>query len=135
VVGALRSVFPWLDDRKAAFGESLAQKSHVQMTLAEIYTQLRLVRLQLWDAAEKLDRGERASLETAMVKLAASRLAVRATHEVAQLFGWRGVVADHGHAKRERDARVTTIYEGTSEIQLLNIYRELRESLDTDGHL
>jgi alkylation response protein AidB-like acyl-CoA dehydrogenase len=135
VVGALRSVLPWIEDRKLVYGEPLALKSHVQLLLGELYTELRLTRLQLWHAAEKLDRGERASLETAMVKLAASRLAVRATNEIIQLFGWRGVVQDYGLAKRARDARVTTIYEGTSEIQLLNIYRELRESLLADGNL
>lgn len=135
VVGALRSVLPFIDERKVAFGESIGQQSHVRLMLGELFTELRLVRLQLWDAAERLDRGERASVETAMVKLAASRLAVRATNEVVQLFGWRGVDAAYGLEKRARDARVTTIYEGTSEIQLLNIYRELRASLESDGNL
>ena len=135
VVGALRGVLPFIEDRKVAFGESLAQQSHVKFLLGELFTELRLVRLQLWEAAEKLDRGERASLETAMVKLAASRLAVRATNEIVQLFGWRGVVDHYGLEKRARDARVTTIYEGTSEQQLLNIYRELRASLASDANL
>ncbi len=135
VVGALRSVFPYVEDRKVAFGESLAQQSHVKLLLAELFTELRLVRLQLWEAADKLDRGERASLETAMVKLTASRLAVRASNEIIQLFGWRGVTDELGLEKRARDARVTTIYEGTSEIQLLNIFRDLRESLRSDGDL
>jgi alkylation response protein AidB-like acyl-CoA dehydrogenase len=135
VVGALRSVLPFLDDRKLAFGEALAQQSHVQLLLGELFTELRLVRLQLWAAADRLDRGEPASLETAMVKLAASRLAVRATNEIIQLFGWRGITAEYGLAKRARDARVTTIYEGTSEVQLRNIYRELRASLLSSGDL
>ena len=85
------------------------------------------VRHLLWRAADLLDRGLPCSAETSMAKLAASRLAVRATNEVVQLFGWRGIDERFGLEKRARDARVTTIYDGTSEIQRIVISRSLLE--------
>ncbi len=127
-VGALRAALPWVDERIVYPGERLAQKSHVQLLLADLYAEVQAVRLQLWRAADLLDRGLPCSAETSMAKLAASRLAVRATNEVVQLMGWRGIDARFGLEKRLRDARVTTIYEGTSEIQLLHIWREMRRA-------
>ncbi len=134
-VGALRDVVPWLEERKASFGEPLIAKTHVQLELAEVYVEIQAVRLLLWRAAELLDRGRPCSTETSMAKLAASRLAVLATNRVVQMYGWRGIDARYAAEKRLRDARVTTIYEGTSEIQLLNIFRELRRSVHEDGRL
>ena len=58
-----------------------------------------------------------------------------ASTEIAQLYGWRAIDAGWPAAKRARDARATTIYEGTSRVQLLNIFRALRRSIHTDGWL
>jgi len=124
-VGALRAAMPWVAERVVYPGERLSQKSHVQQVLAELYAETHAVRLLLWRAADLLDRGLPCSAETSMAKLLASRLAVRATNEVVQLFGWRGIDERFGIEKRARDARVTTIYEGTSEVQLAGIFREM----------
>lgn len=135
VVGALRELQPWLERRRVYPGEPLAAKDSVQMLLAGIFCELRQIRLMLWRAADLLDAGKPFGLEAAMTKLAASRLAVRATSDILQLHGWRGIDAEYGIHKRYRDARVTTIYEGTSEVQLLNLYRELRHNLEQGGDL
>ncbi len=135
VSGALRDAVPWVEGRRVSLGEPLAAKSHVQLELADIFTGIRAVRGLLWRAAERLDAGLPASLETSMAKLAASRLAVDATNRVCQLYGWRGIDDDFAIQKRLRDARVTTIYEGTSEIQLLNIWRDLKARIASGDNL
>jgi alkylation response protein AidB-like acyl-CoA dehydrogenase len=135
VVGALREILPWLESRSVLPGEPLVNKSHVQMVLGDVYAELRCLRHLLWQAARALDAGRRVSLDTAILKLRASRLAERATSEIAQLWGWRGIDNDYAIQKRMRDARVTTIYEGTSEIQLLNVFGELRRTLRGDQEL
>jgi alkylation response protein AidB-like acyl-CoA dehydrogenase len=132
-VASLRAAVPWAEERLVYPGEPLAQKSHVQLLLADLYAEVQSVRHLLWRAASLLDAGRPCSAETSMAKLAASRLAVRATNEVVQLMGWRGIDDRFGMEKRLRDARVTTIYEGTSEIQLLHIWREARRSAHADG--
>ncbi len=135
VVGALRAIAPWLEERRVFPDEPLIEKSHAQLELGDLYTGVRTVRLLAWQAAERLDAGQPCALETAMAKLAASRLAISATDRIAQLYGWRGADGDYPLAKRVRDARVTTIFEGTSEIQLINIAAAARRSLAGDGWL
>lgn len=135
VVGALREVVPWLEQRRVYGGEPLINQSHVQLLLGELYSEVRAVRMLSWRAADLLDAGAPCSLETSIAKLRASELAVRATNEIAQLYGWRGIDNDYAIHKRLRDARVTTIYEGTSEVQRLTIFRALRASLASDGNL
>jgi alkylation response protein AidB-like acyl-CoA dehydrogenase len=133
VVGALRELGSWLEQRRVYGGERLVDRSHVQLLLGDLFTEVRAVRMLAWRAADLLDAGRPCSLETSMAKLRASQLAVRATNEIVQLYGWRGIDADYGIHKRLRDARVTTIYEGTSEVQQLNVFRLMRDSLAPDG--
>lgn len=135
VVGALRDALPWIEQREVHGGRRLVELSHVQLELGEIYAELRCLRAMLWDAAAAIDAGRSVSLETSILKLRASRLAERATSQVVQLFGWRGIDNDYAIQKRMRDARVTTIYEGTSEVQLLTIFGELRRAHRADGDL
>lgn len=135
VAGALRDAMPWIERRTVLGGEPLGAKSHVQLLLGDIYSELLCLRRMLLAAADAIDAGEPCSVDTAVVKLRASRLAERATSDVAQLFGWRGIDNDYPIQKRMRDARVTTIYEGTSEIQMLNLFAELRRSHATTGEL
>jgi len=135
VTGALREVMPWLESRVVGDGETLVEKSHVQLLLGDLFGELRALRALLWQTAEQLDAGRRCSIETAIVKLRASRLAERATSEIAQLLGWRGIDAAYGAEKRMRDARVTTVYEGTTEVQRLNLFAELRRALRAGGDL
>lgn len=134
-VGALRDIVPFLETRKVFPDEPLIQKSHIQLQLGDLYSEVRKTREMLWRAADLLDAGKRCSTETAISKLSASRLGVRATNEIAQMYGWFGIDNAYPVQKRVRDARVTTIYEGTTEIQQLNLFRDLRASLDRDGWL
>lgn len=132
-VGALRDALPWVESRIVYPGEPLAVKSNVQLDLAAIYTEIQGVRMLLWRCAEMLDAGQPCLIETSMAKLRASELAVSATNTVVQLMGWRGIDNTNPIQKRLRDARATTIYEGTSQIQLLNIFREVRRVAQLDA--
>lgn len=134
-VGALRDIVPFLETRRVFPDEPLIQKSHIQLQLGDLYSEVRKTREMLWRAADLLDAGKRCSTETAISKLSASRLGVRATNEIAQMYGWFGIDNAYPVQKRVRDARVTTIYEGTTEIQQLNLFRDLRTSIDRDGWL
>lgn len=135
VVGGLREVLPWVERRRVVPDDPLVSKSSVQQELGRIYAELQAARLLMLRAAERLDRGQACGSETAAAKYLASELAVRATNAFAQLHGWRGIDAEHGAAKRLRDARATTIYEGTSQIQLQNLFRELRRGLHARGEV
>ncbi len=134
-VGALRDVLPWLEERQVGQGEPLVNRGEVQQALGGLMAEVQAVRGLMWRVAELLDRGEPCSVETASTKLLASELALRATHQCVQLMGWRGLDARWPAAKRWRDARATTIYEGTSEVQRLNLGRALRRSLHGEGWL
>jgi alkylation response protein AidB-like acyl-CoA dehydrogenase len=135
VVGGLRDIVPWLEQRRAAQGEVLINKSNIQMTLGSFYGELQLVRLLLWRAANLIERSLSCSAETAIAKYKASSLALKATQEFVQLLGWRGLDAEYSAQKRLRDARATAIFEGTNEIMLLHAFRELRRQVHTGGDL
>jgi alkylation response protein AidB-like acyl-CoA dehydrogenase len=135
VVGGLRHIVPWLEQRRVTGGVPLINKSDVQITLGRIHAEVQVVRMLMWRAADLLDQGKPCSVETAVAKFKGSELAVEATGHFVQMLGWRGIDNDYPAHKRLRDARVTTIYEGTSQIQLLNLFRELRRSIHTGGNL
>ena len=135
ITGALRDALSWVEQRRVFGGAPLSSKSHVQIQLGDIYGELLCLRALILDVADRLDRRMRCSTETAVLKLRASRLAERATSEVAQMFGWRGIHNDYTIQKRMRDARVTTLYEGTSEVQQLNLFGELRRAFHSTGSL
>ena len=124
VVGALRDALPWVESR-AVYGGTLLQKSHVQLQLGDLYGRLQAVRAMTLDAATRRRTGAPYSEQAGIAKLHASTLAVDATAQIAQMFGWRGVVNDFPIQKRFRDARQTPIFEGTSEMQRLNLFHRL----------
>lgn len=133
VVGALRDMVPWVERRRVGSGEPLVGKSDVQMALGQLLAELHAVRHLLWRAADLLDAGRPCPTETAAAKLLGSELALRAADLAVQLLGWRGIDAGWPAEKRLRDARATTIYEGTSQVQRLNLFRALRRGAHTDG--
>lgn len=135
VIGGLRDLVPWLEERRVAPDDPLIGKGDVQQELGQLMAEVQAVRGLMWRAAELLDRGQECAVETASAKLLASELAVRTTGWCAQLMGWRGVDAGWPAEKRLRDARATTIYEGTSQVQRLNLARALRRSAHGDGWL
>ena len=124
VVGALADALPWVSSRQV-YGGVLASKSHIQLTLGGIYSRLELVREMVRTAARRRAAGQPYGHQAAIAKLEAAKLAIEATGEISQMFGWRGIDGRYAISKRLRDARQTTIFEGTSEVQKLNLFHQL----------
>ncbi len=110
--------------QRRQFGQSIADFQGVQWMIADRETDLEAARLLILSAAAKKDRGEPFGKEASMAKLFASEAAHRATDTALQLHGGAGYVKDYPVERLARDARITRIYEGTSEIQRLIIARE-----------
>jgi alkylation response protein AidB-like acyl-CoA dehydrogenase len=106
------------------FDTPLADFQGIQWMIADRETDLAAARLLILDAAAKRDRGEPYAKEASMAKLFASEAAHRATDTAVQLHGGSGYIRDFPVERLARDARITRIYEGTSEIQRLIIARE-----------
>jgi alkylation response protein AidB-like acyl-CoA dehydrogenase len=106
------------------FDTRLTDLQGIQWMIADRETDLAAARLLILDAAAKKDRGEPYAKEASMAKLFASEAAHRATDTAVQLHGGSGYIKDFAVERLARDARVTRIYEGTSEIQRLIIARE-----------
>ncbi|MDH5492761.1 MAG: acyl-CoA dehydrogenase [Myxococcales bacterium] len=122
---ALQKAVAYSKERKA-FGEPIANKQAIQFKLADMATQLDAARLLVWRAAALKDRaleekGLRYSQEAAMAKLFASEMATRVTHQALQIFGGNGYSKEYDVERHYRDARITEIYEGTSEIMRIVI--------------
>jgi alkylation response protein AidB-like acyl-CoA dehydrogenase len=122
VRGTLADLGPWLDQREV-YGGRLGDTSHVQITLGRLLARQRAAEALLWEAAAGLDQRRSVSATLSALKLLAADLALDTTQTAAQLLGWRGVLHDHPITRRLRDARQTSVYEGTSEAQALNLYR------------
>jgi butyryl-CoA dehydrogenase len=103
------------------FGRSLAKFQAIQFYLADMITELDAARLLTWKAAWAKDRGRRYSLEAAQAKLFASEMAQRVTNKALQIHGGYGYTREYNVERYFRDARITEIYEGTSEIQKMVI--------------
>ena len=106
------------------FGQALAEFQGLQWMIADRETEIEASRLLILNAAAKKDRGEPFAKEASMAKLFASETAHRATDTAVQLFGGAGYIQDSVVERHVRDARITRIYEGTSEVQRLIIARE-----------
>jgi butyryl-CoA dehydrogenase len=127
-VGIARAAFEdavrYAQERKT-FGQPIADHQAIQFKLADMSTEIEAARLLLWRAAAKKDSGARYSREAAMAKLFASEVANRVAKEAVQVFGGYGYLADFPAERHFRDAKITEIYEGTSEIQRLVIASSL----------
>jgi alkylation response protein AidB-like acyl-CoA dehydrogenase len=110
---------------RTQFGKPIAGHQLVQRHLAQIAVDTAAARLLVWRVADLIDRGQPFGTEASMAKLFASEAAVRAADRALQVFGGYGYIDEYPVAKYLRDARVTTLYEGTSEIQQLLIGRAL----------
>jgi alkylation response protein AidB-like acyl-CoA dehydrogenase len=111
--------------QRQAFGRSIGTFQAVQWKLADNATRIEAARLLTYRAAYLKDRAERTTLESAMAKLYASEIAVKAADDCVQIHGGYGFVKDFPAEKFFRDVKLTTIGEGTSEIQRLVIARQL----------
>jgi butyryl-CoA dehydrogenase len=110
---------------RTQFGKPIAGFQLVQELLAEIAVETEAARLLTWRAAALADRGERHTLESSVAKYYASEASVRAANAAVQVHGGYGYVDEYPVGKYLRDARVTTLYEGTSQVQKLIIGRHL----------
>jgi butyryl-CoA dehydrogenase len=118
--GAFEAALQWSQERMA-FGHPIAQFQAIQFMLADMATEIDAARLLARKAAWKQDTGTRFSLEAATAKLFASEMASRVTHKAIQIYGGYGYSREYPVERAYRDARITEIYEGTSEIQRLVI--------------
>ncbi len=109
--------------RREAFGRQLSGFQSVQWTLADMATEIDAARLLVYRAASLLDDGAPFVTEASMAKLFASRVAVECADRAVQLHGGTGYFAPTTAERLYRDARVTEIYEGTSEVQRMIISR------------
>jgi len=110
---------------RTQFGKPIASFQLVQQLIAQIAVDLHASRLLTWRVADLINRGEEFATEANMAKLHASEAAVRAANNALQVFGGYGYVDEYPVGKYLRDARVMTLYEGTSQIQQLLIGRAL----------
>lgn len=122
--GCLRVSVDYASTRQQ-FGKPIAGFQLVQELLAEMALEADAARLLVWRVADLIDRGLPFGTEASMAKLYASEAAVRASNAAVQVFGGYGYVDEYPVGKYLRDARVTTVYEGTTQIQKLLIGRAL----------
>ena len=122
--GAFESARDYAMERRQ-FGQPIAAFQAIQWKLADNATRIEASRLLTYRAAHLKDQGRRTSLESSMAKLYASEIAVRAAEDAVQIHGGYGFVKDYPAEKYFRDVKLTTIGEGTSEIQRLVIARQL----------
>jgi hypothetical protein len=122
--GCLDAAVAYTKERRQ-FGRSVASFQLVQELLADIAVETEAARLLVWRAAATADRGERHTVEASFAKYFASEVAVRAANAAVQAHGGYGYVDEYPVGKYLRDARVTTLYEGTSQVQKLLIGRAL----------
>lgn len=118
--GAFEAALKYSQER-LAFGHPISQFQAIQFMLADMATELDAARLLIRKAAWKQDSGARFSMDAATAKLFASEMATRVTHKAIQIHGGNGYSREYPVERNYRDARITEIYEGTSEIQRLVI--------------
>lgn len=110
---------------RVQFGKPISDLQAIQWMLADMATQVDAARLLTWRAAAMKASNERYSQQSAMAKLFASEVATDAAHKAIQIHGGYGYTKDYPVERYYRDARITEIYEGTSEIQRLVIAANL----------
>jgi butyryl-CoA dehydrogenase len=118
--GALRAAIEYTKERKQ-FGKAIADNQGVQFQIAQAATELEAARLMVYNAARLKDAGLDIAREGAMAKLFSSQVAERVTSLCVELFGGYGYVKEYPVEKFYRDAKIGTIYEGTSNMQLQTI--------------
>src|SRR3712207_3471902 len=136
-LGIAEAAFRYAADyasKRTTFGKPIAEHQAVAFKLADMQTKVRAARLLTYEAAWMKDRGVRVTEAGARAKLYASQVANEVTYDAVQVLGGYGYMKDHPVERYYRDARVTEIYEGTSEIQRLVISRGiLKERTEAPG--
>ncbi len=122
--GAYELALKYSKERKA-FGTEISNHQAIAFKLADMHTQIEAARHLVYKAAWDKDQGNNYDLSSAMAKLYASQVAMDTTIEAVQIHGGNGFVKDYHVERMMRDAKITQIYEGTSEIQKIVISRSI----------
>ncbi|MBM4283563.1 MAG: acyl-CoA dehydrogenase, partial [Deltaproteobacteria bacterium] len=125
---ALEASVAYAKERQA-FGAPLEKLQAIQFKIADMALRIESARLLTWRAAMLKDQGARYTKEAAMAKLSASEAATFVTHQAIQIHGGNGYVTEYPVERHYRDARITEIYEGTSEIQRVVIGTNVMKDL------
>jgi butyryl-CoA dehydrogenase len=123
-VGAYERALAYARERRS-FGVPIGQHQMVQWMLADMATAIEGARLLIWQAAALKDAGEPFSTKSAMAKLFAADMAMKVTTDAVQIHGGYGFIKEYEVERFFRDAKITQIYEGTSQIQKLVIARSV----------
>jgi len=107
------------------FGKAIAEFQAVQFSLAEMATEIEATKLLVYNAARLKDAGQPYVREAAMCKLFASQVAESVASKCVEIFGGNGFVRDYPAEKFYRDAKIGKIYEGTSNMQLMTIAKQV----------
>ncbi len=118
--GALEATIAYTKERKQ-FGKTIAQFQNTQFQLAEMATKCKAAQLMVYRAARAKDTQKDYGLEAAMAKLCAAEVAMETTTKAVQLHGGYGYIREYDVERMMRDAKITEIYEGTSEVQRMVI--------------
>ena len=118
--GALEATIAYTKERKQ-FGKTIAQFQNTQFQLAEMATKCKAAQLMVYRAAKAKDTQKEYGLEAAMAKLCAAEVAMETTTKAVQLHGGYGYIREYDVERMMRDAKITEIYEGTSEVQRMVI--------------
>jgi len=122
--GALNEMIPYINQRKQ-FGKSISSFQGVQFDIAQMSTEIEAARLLTYNAARLKENGKNFVKEAAMAKLYSSLLSEKVASKCLELLGGVGYTKEFGIEKLFRDCKVGQIYEGTSNIQLLTIAKEV----------
>ena len=120
--GGYELALKYFKERKA-FGTEICNHQAIAFKLADMYTEIEAARMLVMKAAWDKDQGNNYDMSSAMAKLYASKVAMEQTVEAVQIHGGNGFVKDYHVERLMRDAKITQIYEGTSEIQKIVISR------------
>jgi alkylation response protein AidB-like acyl-CoA dehydrogenase len=116
---------------RVQFGRKISEFQAIRWMIADHHTELEAARLLLLNAAFQKERGRKFAREASMAKLYATEAANRACYSALQILGGYGYSKEYPLERHARDARVTTLYEGTSEIQRMVIARDILQSFST----
>ena len=122
--GAVEEAINYTKER-VQFGRRISQFQNTQFQLAEMHTKMQAAQFLVYSAAAKKQAGEKYTMDAAMAKLLAAEAASDVTRRAVQLFGGYGYTRDYPVERMMRDAKITEIYEGTSEVQRMVIAANL----------
>ena len=122
--GCLEEAIRYAGSRNV-FGRAIGQNQHIAFTIARMQARVHAARLAWYDAARKLDAGQPFKMEASMAKLIGSEAAMDNARDATQIFGGYGFMNENPVARHYRDSKILEIGEGTTEVQLMVIAREL----------